>query len=143
MGIDKQELKCAACRAVNGELGVEVKYKYTRSGAGEVLLCHHCYARRKVVDIDIDILRNLGLRVQKKIEEEKTAVNHPKHYNTGKYEVIAVIEDWKLGFNLGNAIKYIARCDHKNAPVEDLEKAVWYLQREIVGRGQARASARL
>lgn len=60
-------------------------------------------------------------------------VNHPSHYNTGKYEVIDVIEDWNLGFSLGNAIKYIARAGHKdpNATKEDLEKAVWYINREI------------
>lgn len=57
-------------------------------------------------------------------------VNHPNHYNQGKYEVIDVIADWKLDFCLGNAVKYIARAGHKdpNAKAEDLEKAVWYLQ---------------
>lgn len=61
------------------------------------------------------------------------AVNHPNHYNTGKYEVIDVIEDWKLDFCLGNAIKYIARAGKKdpNKTVEDLEKAKWYIQHEI------------
>lgn len=59
------------------------------------------------------------------------AVNHPAHYNKGKYEVIDVIEDWGLGFNDGNALKYIGRARHKGNNVEDLEKAVWYLNREI------------
>lgn len=58
-------------------------------------------------------------------------VNHPSHYNKGKYEVIDVIDDWKLGFNLGNAIKYIARAEHKGKTLEDLEKAKWYVNREI------------
>lgn len=58
-------------------------------------------------------------------------VNHPKHYNNGKFEVIDVIEDWKLGFCLGNAIKYIGRADHKGNKLEDLKKAQWYLNREI------------
>lgn len=61
-------------------------------------------------------------------------VNHPAHYNHGKIEVIDVIEDWNLNFNLGSAVKYIGRADHKNNPIEDLEKAVWYLQREIARR---------
>ena len=61
----------------------------------------------------------------------KEMVNHPKHYNTGKYEVIDVIEDWELGFALGNAIKYIARCEHKENKLQDLKKAVFYLQHEI------------
>lgn len=61
-------------------------------------------------------------------------INHPSHYNVGKFEVIDVIEDWKLGFNLGNAVKYIARSGHKGRKakhLEDLEKARWYLDRQI------------
>lgn len=58
-------------------------------------------------------------------------INSPKHYTVGKYEVIDVIEDWNLNFRLANAIKYIARHQHKGKPLEDLEKALWYLQREV------------
>ena len=58
-------------------------------------------------------------------------VNNPRHYNTGTIEVINVIEDWKLNFNLGNAIKYIGRCEHKNNKEEDIKKAIWYLEREL------------
>lgn len=58
-------------------------------------------------------------------------VNNPTHYNTGTIEVIEVIEDWKLNFNLGNAIKYIGRCEHKNNKQEDIKKAIWYLEREL------------
>ena len=58
-------------------------------------------------------------------------VNHPSHYNSGKFETIDVIEDWRLGFNLGNAVKYISRCEHKHSKLEDLRKAAWYLEREI------------
>ena len=58
-------------------------------------------------------------------------VNHPAHYTAGKFEVIDVIEDWKLGFHLGNAVKYIARAEHKGSPIEDLKKARWYLDRLI------------
>lgn len=61
----------------------------------------------------------------------KEAVDHPSHYNQGKIEVIDAIEDWRLNFNLGNAVKYIARCDHKGKKAEDLKKAIWYLQREL------------
>ena len=59
------------------------------------------------------------------------AVNHPSHYNTGAIEVIDAIEDWGLGFALGNAVKYIARAAHKGKMIEDLKKARWYLDREI------------
>lgn len=60
-------------------------------------------------------------------------VNHPTHYNTGKIEVIEFIEDQHLGFNLGNALKYISRAGKKDPAktVEDLEKAIWYARREI------------
>lgn len=58
-------------------------------------------------------------------------VNHPSHYNKGKYEVIDVIEDWELNFNLGNAVKYIARAEHKGKKEEDIKKAIWYLEREL------------
>ena len=64
-------------------------------------------------------------------EEYKETVDHPNHYNTGKYEAIEVIEDWKLNFNLGNAVKYISRCEHKANKEEDIKKAIWYLEREL------------
>lgn len=57
---------------------------------------------------------------------------NPEHYRPGDtYETIKVIEAWKLGFNLGNAIKYISRAGKKDNYVQDLEKAKWYLEREI------------
>lgn len=59
---------------------------------------------------------------------------HPKHYNMGRYEVIDVIEDWGLGFNLGNVVKYVARADHKGVPTSDLYKALFYLNRELAHR---------
>ena len=64
-------------------------------------------------------------------EDYVESVNSPKHYTSGKYEVIDVIEDWDLNFRLANTIKYIARHKHKGKPLEDLEKALWYLQREV------------
>lgn len=62
-------------------------------------------------------------------------VDHPAHYG-GKdnpYEAIKVIRAWKLGFALGNAIKYIARAGKKSgeSAIDDLRKARWYLDNEI------------
>lgn len=60
------------------------------------------------------------------------AVNRPSHYAEGRqYEPIAVIEDWQLGYHLGNALKYISRAGRKLDTIEDLRKAVWYLERHI------------
>ena len=61
------------------------------------------------------------------------AVNHPAHYGgaDNPYEAIKVIEAWRLGFCLGNTVKYISRAGKKDAIVQDLKKARWYLDREI------------
>ena len=64
-------------------------------------------------------------------EDSKEMINHPQHYNMGKYEAIDVIEDWLLNFNLGNTVKYISRAGHKDNIIQDLKKSLWYLQREI------------
>lgn len=60
-------------------------------------------------------------------------VEHPSHYGGDTtYEAIKVIENWQLGFNLGNVAKYISRAGKKSAnTVEDLKKAAFYLNREI------------
>jgi hypothetical protein len=66
-------------------------------------------------------------------------VNHPSHYGGDTvYEAIKVIEAWELGFNLGNAVKYVSRADRKGTAVEDLKKARWYLDREIARREAAK-----
>lgn len=61
-------------------------------------------------------------------------VNHPSHYTDGKIEVIDFIEDKGLNFHRGNAVKYISRAGKKdpNKEIEDLQKAAWYLNREIM-----------
>jgi hypothetical protein len=58
-------------------------------------------------------------------------VDHPEHYQANGIEAIEVIEGFNLNFNLGNAIKYILRADKKGNKKQDLEKAQWYLKREI------------
>lgn len=67
--------------------------------------------------------------------EEK--VNHPQHYNKGNIEVIEIMEqiarDYEpdVAVNISNVIKYIARANHKDNLVEDLNKAKWYLNRAV------------
>lgn len=69
-------------------------------------------------------------------------VNHPSHYQGDKFEVIDIIDDYNLDFCKGNAIKYILRAGKKSKDkeIEDLQKAIWYLQHkieiEIVGENQ-------
>ena len=66
-------------------------------------------------------------------QQKDDPVNHPSHYTDGKIEVIDFIEDKGLNFHRGNAVKYIARAGKKdkNKEIEDLKKAVWYINREI------------
>ena len=59
------------------------------------------------------------------------AVNNPAHYTAGGIETIDFIEAKKLGYNLGNVVKYITRADYKGNKLEDLRKAQWYLTRAI------------
>ena len=77
-----------------------------------------------------------GIMCQCNIAENKNKenVDHPDHYlKDSGHEVIDVIDAWKLNFNLGNAIKYIARAGRKdpNKTKEDLSKAIWYIQNQI------------
>ena len=65
------------------------------------------------------------------VEPKADPVNHPAHYKTGGIETIDFIEAKKLGYNLGNVVKYITRADHKGNRKQDLQKALWYLEREI------------
>lgn len=56
---------------------------------------------------------------------------HPSHYKELNPEPITVIENWKLDFYTGNALKYIARAGRKADAATDLKKAIWYLERKI------------
>tara|TARA_Y100000592_G_C5361476_1_gene263906 strand:- start:62 stop:325 length:264 start_codon:yes stop_codon:yes gene_type:complete len=75
------------------------------------------------------------IRDAKNKVEFTESVHHPKHYGgqDSIYEAIKIIEHWDLGFNLGNVIKYVLRNGKKDPDkkLEDLEKAYWYLRREI------------
>lgn len=71
-----------------------------------------------------------------KLSSSHDPVNHPKHYtdHPSGIECIQITEH--MGFNLGNAMKYIWRADLKHNAVEDLQKAVWYINREIEKRSK-------
>lgn len=86
---------------------------------------------------DKSLLEALNART---LEAVSTAINiehvdHPIHYGgrDNPYEAIKVIRAWDLGFSLGNTIKYISRAGKKDPSkrLEDLRKAMWYLEEEI------------
>jgi hypothetical protein len=68
-------------------------------------------------------------------------VNHPEHYKVGGIETIDFIEAKSLSYNLGNVVKYITRSDHKGNKLQDLQKAQWYLNREIENTSTKKATA--
>lgn len=77
---------------------------------------------------DGQFLRAMNLR------KTLSNVNHPSHYGGDTvYETIKVIEAWGLGFHIGNAVKYLSRAGKKDAAkeLEDLKKAVWYINKQI------------
>ena len=67
-------------------------------------------------------------------------VNNPKHYTSGKIEALEIIEDATKdlngleAFSIGSALKYLIRFDKKNDPIQDLQKAVFYIERVIFER---------
>ena len=81
---------------------------------------------------ECDLRRDLlAMKMDNVAAPNNCDVNYPAHYRTGKIEVIDFIEDQKLGFRLGNVVKYVCRHAHKGSPLKDLKKARWYLEREI------------
>jgi hypothetical protein len=58
-------------------------------------------------------------------------VNHPDHYKDGGIETIDFIEAKELNYHLGNVVKYVSRAGKKGDKLQDLQKAQWYLTREI------------
>lgn len=89
----------------------------------------------KVLDeVKEQLLKTKGKIIDMEEEPvENDPVNHPSHYTDTKIEVMDYIEDKGFNFALGNAVKYISRAGKKdkNKTIQDLEKAEWYLNREI------------
>lgn len=68
------------------------------------------------------------------IKHDYDAVDHPQHYTSHPSGVECITITEHMGFNLGNAMKYIWRADLKNDAIEDLRKAQWYIERELKRR---------
>jgi hypothetical protein len=64
-------------------------------------------------------------------KEETNLIDHPSHYKVGGVETIDFIEAKGFNFRLANAVKYLSRANHKGTKKADLQKAIWYIQREI------------
>jgi hypothetical protein len=97
------------------KLGTSVSYVYMvrKEMVKEVLTADETRLKNAVAQVRVDM------------------VNHPPHYTAGGIETIDFIEAKKLGYNLGNVVKYITRSNLKGDRLENLKKAQWYLNREI------------
>lgn len=97
------------------------------------LKCTPSYVYNVKQDPEDKFDKFFGLGEYAKLDPPVTqdAVNHPSHYTVGGVETIDYIEAKQLGYNLGNAVKYISRAQYKGKHLEDLRKALWYVQREI------------
>lgn len=103
-----------------------VRWKLRQEG----VQCTPRLAKKKIIDLSA-----AGSPITDKTEFiMPDPVNHPYHYTTGGIETIDFIEAKQLNYNLGNVVKYITRADHKGNRVEDLRKAKWYLEREILSQ---------
>ena len=116
---------------------VECKTCFYSELDGKIHPCNDCEGYDKWVNRSIFIRESakpLSEAIKEWVdckEEEVDVVNQPPHYteHPSGIECIQVTEH--MGFNLGNAIKYIWRCDLKKDAIEDLKKAKWYIDREI------------
>lgn len=128
--------KANAWLAANPWFGKDAKATATAVGIHQDLLAQGVVADSdeyfKLLDERIRVAAKVAL-AEKLGVQAPTAdpVNHPPHYKTGGIETIDFIEAKGLNYHLGNVIKYITRADHKGNRKEDLQKALWYLQREI------------
>lgn len=126
---------CEHCR-------VDVGYTIIDTGCNypaKLAICDKCEQDvhvHSVEDYNVEHLQKSRLETPKTDELvewcKPDEVNHPSHYNKGRIEVIDFIEDQQLDFCLGNVIKYVCRHDKKGG-LEDLRKAMFYLDRKIKG----------
>jgi len=109
---------------------------------GDYDICNTCGARAKAGTLIIHsntcayLCRNNKRAYAIKDQEGEDIINHPRHYTSHPSGVECIQITEHMGFNLGNALKYIWRADLKHNAIEDLEKAKWYLEREIALRNK-------
>lgn len=114
--------KATSITAVNGAV---ISFRCS----GSTFTSHYCYSSEPLLGISQGALYEW---LNAKLEAaEFDPVNHPKHYTSHPSGVECIQVTEHMNFNIGNAVKYLWRSDHKGAKIEDLKKARWYLDREI------------
>ncbi|WBU87822.1 hypothetical protein BtpYZU01_37 [Brochothrix phage BtpYZU01] len=112
-------------------------YRYVKDVENNTEKAHR-ELNKTIIKIDKEMINHLKKsKKEHDLIEQTDTVNSPSHYNQTKIEAIDIIEDVTAGYqsnvkyHIGNAIKYLIRAPFKNNTVEDLKKAVWYIQRAI------------
>jgi len=121
--ITLKEIK-AATKRIQDELSSEPNWKTIAFSSSDIP-----FYEDSVTDTTPN--RMAELQIEMFEPEFDDLVNHPAHYKVGGIETIDFIEAKKLNYNIGNVIKYLTRADHKGNRKQDLEKAKWYLEREL------------
>lgn len=111
-------------------------YCSNNDGTGRNIECKECHLEVEEKDyVPINFINGTGRNVECK--ESFDVISHPSHYAEGrKYKPRKVIADWGLNFNLGNALKYLSRAGRKGDKIEDLQKAIKYIEFEIEDCGE-------
>lgn len=128
----------------------QLKWKYLKQNTGilfeddgfsimDIENAERLYPEHEIVKYERDICQEMFIErlIEDHDAKKNDAVNSPSHYNSFKTEVIDTIEELieyypkRVNFHIGNAIKYIFRAPFKGNMKQDLEKAIWYLQRAI------------
>lgn len=105
---------------------------YTNEGYFVKNVKDHCYNLIREVPCDYDF--EMGAQYDDDAQQDSDPVNHPKHYTSHPSGIECIEITGHMGFCLGNAMKYIWRADLKHDAVEDLRKAIWYINHEISKR---------
>ena len=111
--------------------GINVRYVYSIRSANKKKKIKPLSSYERLLKDSLAQARGEQPRIRMQASPSTDMVNQPPHYTAGGIETIDFIEAKKLGYNLGNVIKYITRSDLKGDKLENLEKAQWYLNREI------------
>lgn len=121
-----ESVKCPICTSDAVEL-------YAPTGA---LFCKTCNNWTQLRPADIDAYQFptpdlSAIRTAREVDAALDMVNNPPHYTKGGIELCDIIQAYGLDFYQGSALKYILRHGSKGDELEDMRKAVWYLNRKV------------
>lgn len=123
----KAKMKVHSKLAKAREAKADKQWKQSHASTSEKPLIERDEEGYRLIEVSGRKARMLADRVVPK----EDMVNHPAHYKAGGIETIDFIEAKNLNYNLGNVVKYVTRARLKGSLLQDLEKAAWYLNREI------------